>query len=133
MMYCCCLKGFSTFVSLPPLPEGKGTSAVPDLLVDPDEQDISVSSAVSPDEAEGAESDDATLEALRKRLRDASSKLSTKSKQSAGAEDSGSSSPPVQVGDETAPARDPAVPPSKRARVSSDFFDPDVLLTELSS
>ena len=82
MMDCCCLKGFSTFVSLPPLPEGKGTSAIPDLRVDPDEQDISVSSAVSPDEAEGVESDDATLEARRKRLRDASSKLSKKSKQS---------------------------------------------------
>ena len=54
--YCCCLKGFSIFVSLPPLPEDKGTSAVPDLRVDPDQQDISVSSAVSPDDAEGAES-----------------------------------------------------------------------------
>ena len=80
MIYCCCLKGFSPFVSLPPLPEGKGTSAVPDLRVDLDEQDISVSSAVSPDEAEGTESDDATLETRRKRLRYASSKLSRKSK-----------------------------------------------------
>ena len=75
MIVCCCLKGFSTFVSLPPLPEGKGTSTTPDLRVDPDEQDVSVSSAVSPDEAEAVESDDATLEARRKRLRDASSKL----------------------------------------------------------
>ena len=133
MMYCCCLKGFSTFVSLPPLPKGKGTSAVPDLRVDPDEQDILVSSPMSPDEAEGADSDDATLETCRKRLRDASSKLSRKLKQSAGADDSGSSSPPVHAGDETAPARDPAAPPSKRTRVSSDFFDPDVLLTKLSS
>ena len=132
-MYCCCFKRFSTFVSLPPLPEGKGTSAVPDLMVDPDEQDISVSSAVSPDEAEGAESDDATLETRRKRLRYAGSKLPRKSKQSAGADDSSSSSPPAHAGDETVPAQDPAVPPSKRAHVSSDFFDPDVLLTELSS
>ena len=36
-LYCCPLKGLSTFVSLPPRPEGKGTSAVPDLRVDPDE------------------------------------------------------------------------------------------------
>ena len=133
MMDCCCVKGFSTFVSLPPLPEGKGASTIPDLWVDPDDHDISVSSAVSPDDVECAESDDTTLEARQKRLRDASSKLSRKSKQSAGADDSGSSSPSVHAGDETAPARDPAVPPSKRAHVSSDFFDPDVLLTELSS
>ena len=70
-LYCCPLKGFSTFVSLPPLPEGKGTSATPDLWVDPDEQDISVSSAVSPDDAEGADSNDTPLETRRKRLRHA--------------------------------------------------------------
>ena len=127
------MKGFSTFVSLPPLPEGKGTSAVPDLRVDPDEQNISVSSTVSPDDEEGVDSDDATLETHRKRLCHAGSKLPEKSKQSAGADDNGSSSHPVRADDETAPARDSAVPPLKRARVSSDFFDPDVLLTELSS
>ena len=127
------MKGFSTFVSLPPLPEGKGTSVVPDLRVDPDEQDISVSSVVSPDEAEGADSDDATLETRQKRLRHAGSRLPRKSNQSAGADDSGSSSPPARTGDETVPARDPAVPLSKRARISSDIFDPDVLLTELGS
>ena len=131
--YCCPLKGFSTFVSLPPLPEGKGTSAAPDLRVDPDEQDISVSSAVSPDDAEGADSDDVPLETRRKRARHAGSKLPRKSQQNAGADDSGSSSPPARPGDKTASVQGPAVPPSKRAHVYSDFFDPDVLLTELSS
>ena len=115
---------FSTFVSLPPLPEGKGTSAVPDLRVDPDEQDISVSSAMSPDDAEGADSDDAPLKTRRKRLRRAGSRLPRKTQPSAAADDSGSSSPPARTGDETAPARDHVAPPSKRARVSSDFFDP---------
>ena len=44
-----CSKGFSIFVSLPPLPEEKGTSAAPDLRDDSDEQDISVCSTRSSD------------------------------------------------------------------------------------
>ena len=87
--YCCPLKGFSTFVSLPPLPEGKGTSAAPDLRVDPDEQDISVSSAVSPDDAKGADSDEAPLETRRKRLRRSCSKVPVRVTPSTGADDSG--------------------------------------------
>ena len=132
-VYCCPLKGFSTFVSLPPLPEGKGTSAVPDLRVDPDEQDISVSSAVSPDDAEGGDNDDIPLEARQKRLRRGCSKVPMKVQQSTVAEDSGSSSPPSRAFVKAALEQDPAAPPAKRVRATSDFLDPDVLLTELSS
>ena len=88
---------------------------------------------MSPNEAEAVEIDDITLEGRRNLLRDASLKSAGRSKQSVAADDSGSSSPPVRAGDETAPARDPAVPPSKRARAASDFFDLDVLLTVVSS
>ena len=76
--YCCPLKGFSTFVSLPPLPEDKGTSTAPDLRVDLDDQDISVSSAVSPDDAEGADSDGIPLEIHQKRLHRGCSKVSVR-------------------------------------------------------
>ena len=132
---CCCpLQGFSTFVSLPQQPEGKGTSAVPDLRVDPDEQDISVSSAVSPNDAEEVDSDEAPLETRWKRLRHAGSRLPKDSRSGTVADDSGSSLPPSRTGDDAAPVQSPMPPPpSKRVRASSDFFDPDVLLTELSS
>ena len=127
------MKGFSIFVSLPPLPEGKGTSAVPDLRVDPDEQDISVSSAVSPDDAEDGDSDDIPLEARQKRLHRGCSKVPAKAQQSTVAEDSSLSSPPSRAIDEATPKQEPTAPPTKRVRVTSDFLDPDVLLTELSS
>ena len=132
-LYCCPLKGVSTFVSLPPLPESRGTSAVPDLRVDPDDRDISVSSAVSPNDTEGADSDDILLETRRKRVRLTDSKLPKKLQPSVSADDSGSSSPPAHTGDEAAPTQGSANPTSKKARISSDLFNPNVLLTELSS
>ena len=84
-------KGFSTFVSLPPLPEEKGTSASPDLRDDPDDQDISVCSAASVEDAQDADSDETPI-ILRKRGRGASSKAAGKSKQGSAAEGSSSSS-----------------------------------------
>ena len=132
-MFCCPIKGFSTFVSLPPLPEGKGTSAAPDLRVDLDDQDISVSSAVSPDDAEGADSDEAPLEVRAKRLCCGCSKVPVRTRQSNVADDSGSSSPPSRAIDETAPEQEPEAPPAKKARAAPGFLDPDVLLHDLSS
>ena len=105
----------------------------PDLRVDLDDQDISVSSAVSPDDAEDGDSDDIPLGARQKRLRCGCSKVPVKAQQSTVAEDSGSSSPPSRAVYEAAPEQELAAPPAKRVRVTSDFLDPDVLLTELSS
>ena len=127
-----CLKGFSTFVSLPPLPEEKGTSAAPDLRDDPDEQDVSVCSAASVEDAEATDSDEVPL-VRRKRVRDAGSKAAGKSKQDPVAEGSNSSSPPARVDEEVPPARDPVEPPPKRTRAAPDCFDPAALLTALSS
>ena len=127
-----CSKGFSTFVSLPPLPEEKGTSAAPDLQDDPDEQDISVCSAASVEDAEAADSDELPI-ILRKRGRSAGSKAAGKSKQGSAAEGSSSSSPPARVDEGVPPARDPVEPPPKRTRAAPDCFDPAALLTVLSS
>ena len=98
--------GYSTFVSLPPLPEGKGTSVVRDLRVDPDEEDISVATAVSPNEAEAEETADATVEVGRKRRHGKGTKPTEKSKQVMDTYDFGSSSPPVPAGDGVTVARD---------------------------
>ena len=127
-----CSKGFLTFVSLPPLPEEKGTSAAPDLRDDPDEQDISVCSAASVEDAEAADSDELHI-ILRKRGRSAGSKAAGKSKQGSAAEGSSSSSPLARVDEGVPSARDPVEPPPKRTRAAPDCFDPASLLTVLSS
>ena len=127
------MKGFSTFVSLPPLPEEKGVSAAPDLRDDPDEQDISVCSAASVEDAEAADSDELPI-IFRKRGRGAGSKTTGKSKQGrSAAEGSSSSSPLARVDEGVPPARDPVEPPLKRIRVAPDCFDPAALLTVVSS
>ena len=127
-----CLKGFSTFVSLPPLPEEKGTSASPDLRDDPDDQDISVCSAASVEDAEATDSDEIPL-ILRKRGRGAGSKATGKPKQGSAAEGSSTSSPAARGTEEVPLARDPVEPPPKRTRAVPDCFDPAALLTVVSS
>ena len=121
-------KGFSTFVSLPPLPEEKGTSASPDLRDDPDDQDISVCSAASVEDAEPADSDEIPL-IIRRRRRGASSKAVEMPKQGSTGEGSNTSSPHARAAKEVPPTHDPVEPPSKRIRVAPDCFDPAALLT----
>ena len=88
---------------------------------------------MSPDDAEGGDSYDIPLEARQKRVRRGCSKVPMKVQQSTVAEDFGSSMPPSRTVDEVAPEQDPAAPPAKRVRVTSDFLAPDILLTKLSS
>ena len=125
-------KGFSTFVSLPPLPEEKGTSASPDLRDDPDDQDISVCSAASVEDAEPADSDEIPL-ILRGRKRGTSSKAVEMPKRDSAAEGSGTSSPPARAAEKVPSAHDLVEPPAKRVRVAPDYFDPAALLTVVSS
>ena len=120
------------FVSLPPLPEKRGTSAAPDLRDDPNEQDISVCSAASFEDAEAADSDEVPL-IRRKRHLEAGSEAAGKSKQGPVAEGSCSSSPPSHAAEEVPPARDPVEPPPKKTRAALHCLDPAALLTVLCS
>ena len=111
-------------MSLPPLPEGKGTSATPDLREDPDTQDISVASAASPDATETVDSDDMRLASRRKLARKAESEPTKESKP----DDSSSSPPPANASKKTAPTEEPVAPPSMGVHTGVDTFDPSLLL-----
>ena len=97
---------------------------MPDLHEDPDTQDISVSSSVSPNTTETADSDEVPLARRHKLARKAELEPMKESKP----DDSSSSSPPPHAKKEAVPTEEPEAPPSMEVHTAVDTFDPSLLL-----